>query len=275
MVYELGNDLHVATSDDWGESWNPERRAFSDSPTTRYGRVSRGSPTIVSWADPVEGGPAIFHMWFVGVAEIDSDTPPGVTPTAILHAESDDGIEWDETDDPIVIESSDERPFCSEIRDPTVEIIGFQQDRLAMWFVGRSPMTGESVILRTTSSDAKSWGLETPIDFDTDELESWERDGRDQPTVIYQNEVYHMWYVGRAGARSTIGYALSADGMEWQRYGAVISAQTRWEAERVGGPAVLESTAAGGTIDTLRLWYEAGSPGRERLGIAWREIPVL
>lgn len=276
MVYEQHNDLQVATSADWGETWETLGRAFADSATTRYGLVSRGSPTILRWTDPFGGESEPFQMWFVGEAEVDGDTPAGVTPTAIVHAVSADGIEWNETDTPIVFESSHECSYCSEVRDPTVDVVGIQQDRLTMWFVGRSTMTGESAILRATSSNAKDWTVvETPVDFDVEPLRAWERDGRDQPTVLYRNGVYHMWYVGRSGARSTIGYALSPDGIYWQRYGAVMSARSRWEADRVGGPAVVETGAGAGTIDTLRLWYEAGNPGRERLGMAWRDIPVL
>jgi hypothetical protein len=280
MVHEMASDLWVATSSDRGETWTPIGPAFRDPPTTEYGLVARRSPAILWWGPPSDETPAVFHMWFVGVAEVSPDTPAGVTPTAILHAESVDGLEWIEDDDPAVIEVDATRPFLSEVRDPTVTAMAPQRATLKMWFVGRQPATGESAILRATSTDGKLWTVwAEPIDLGTGDPESWERDGRVQPMVVSSDgelgAIYHLWYVGLSGSRSTIGYALSTDGIDWMPYGPVLEVTERWEGTQVGGPAVLGATGPGESVDVLRMWYQAGVAGRERIGAAWRYTPVL
>jgi hypothetical protein len=280
MVHEMASDLWVATSSDRGETWTPIGPAFRDPPTTEYGLVARRAPAVLRWGPPSEETPVVFHMWFVGVAEVSPDTPAGVTPTAILHAESVDGLEWIEDDDPVVIEVDATRPFLSELRDPTVTAMAPQHTTLMMWFVGRQPATGESAILRATSTDGKLWTVwDEPIDLGTGDPESWERDGRVQPMVVSSDgafgAIYHLWYVGLSGSRSTIAYALSTDGIDWMPYGPVIEVTERWEGTHVGGPAVLGTTGPGGSVDVLRMWYQAGVAGRERIGAAWRYTPVL
>jgi hypothetical protein len=38
-----------------------------------------------------------------------------------------------------------------------------------------------------------------------------------RPSVLRSAIGYHMWYTGQASGRSSIGYAVSSDGVHWDR----------------------------------------------------------
>ena len=46
---------------------------------------------------------------------------------------------------------------------------------------------------------------------------SWEQDSVGYPDVLFENGVYKMWYEGSQGNTRSIGYAESADGVNWVR----------------------------------------------------------
>lgn len=266
MIYESDARLAMASSLDRGQNWTDEGRLLQLSPSTRYGGVSQREPTALAWSrDPSE-----LHLWYVGEATRVPDDPPGGVPTAILHAVSSDGIEWLEDEAPIAIEADGSHRWLFAVGSPSV----IETDEgLVMWLVGHSDWDIlEPEILVATSSDGKHWSLEeAPVEFDSARPLAFERSGRFEPMVIARAGALQMWYVGRDGARSAIGYAVSADGRLWDRYGPVLIASQPWEANRTSGPTVLDEETA--ETDLLRMWYDAGLAGRERIGLVTREVP--
>jgi len=284
-VFESDGRLELARSDD-GISWAHGGPIFTDSlPPTEYGRVARRAPALLSWAPP-HASPQL-HLWFEAIAELGEDAPDGVTPTAIVHAVSTDGgVTWrEDSEGSVAIEGvtadtavadDGEGPGLPRwrwtVEAPTVTVNG--TEGLAMWFVGRDPVTGRTSLGFATSEDGKDWDISpTPARFDSTERLSFERDGIDEPVVVYRGAAFHLWYVGRAGARSAIGYAVSSDGTTWDRYGPVLEASVPWEEHSVSGPAVI--VVPGTETDLLRLWYAAGSRGRETVGIVEQLAPAL
>ena len=107
-----------------------------------------------------------------------------------------------------------------------------------------------------------------------------ERDGRDAPMVVRRGTALQMWYVGIDGARRSLMYALSGDGLLWQRWGRAMSASSPWESGRILDPSVLYVSPSLGTGEEgddpyaySFMFYAAGAPGRERVGIAFRIVP--
>lgn len=83
----------------------------------------------------------------------------------------------------------------------------------------------------------------------------WE-DDLNRPIVLRQRGAWHMWYTGQTRECSAIGYAISADGVQWQRQAArpVLAAEQPWEKGSAMCPHVLYDRARG----RYRLWYSAG-----------------
>jgi hypothetical protein len=275
LIYDDGVGLVEVTSGDSGESWGGEQRILAQGSSTGYGAVAMRAPTVLASSDGVGETPT-YHLWYEAEAQAGSDTPAGVTPTAILHAVSDDGETWVEAEEPIAIEAQD-APWLARVGSPTVapslDGVGF-----LMLFDGAQASGGETGLMSATSDDGKVWTVAAePVQFGAAEgapLE-FERDGRSEPEVSLWGDVYRLWYVGLDGAHSAIGYAVSSDGVRWQPFGQVLEAGATWEQGRVGGPSVVSwPTAETGTA-LLRMWYDAGASGRERIGVAAREVPAL
>lgn len=271
MVFEGSTGLEAAFSSDGGHRWERRGSILSSQTPTPYGRVARRSPAVLRWA--AGAGAPSFHLWYEGEAAPEESTPVGVTPTAICHAVSDDGESWREPfDGAIAIEASPESSWMAEVGDPTVAVT--EGGSLVMWYLGRDPSTGATSVLRATSSDGKQWStLEELLLGREPSPQPFERDGISEPQVIRRSGAWWMWYVGADGSRTTIGAAVSGDGLSWERLGPVLSPSAPWEANRVGGPAVMVWSAVDGDYDVMHLWYGAGAVGRERIGLAVREVP--
>jgi hypothetical protein len=93
---------------------------------------------------------------------------------------------------------------------------------------------------------------------------TWAADGVSSPHVIYENEIYKMWFA----AGGSIGYSESFDGIEWAPnddpviYGG---AQGAWDQER-NHPFVIRVN------DTLKMWYAGSSDSFNweiSIGFAW------
>jgi hypothetical protein len=278
MAYEEGSALRVAESED-GLHWGAGTHILEGPPQTQYGSVAQRAPTILYWGP--EGEDPQYHIWFEAIAEVGSDTLPGVTPSAIVHATSGDGLLWNEAEGGISIalrgvtdNELDETPeWRHEVGEPSVAVLS--DERLAMWFVGRNPTTGTSAIGVQTSSDGQEWTtwLE-PVSFEPAGPMAFERDGIANPTVVARDGVLHMWYDGVSASRRSIGYAVGADLARWHRFGPVLEGSEPWEKRRVGGPSVVAVSREGGVVD-LSLYYHAGTPGHEGIGLAYREVPLL
>ena len=72
---------------------------------------------------------------------------------------------------------------------------------------------------------------------------SWDSQFNESPSVIYDGNIYHMWYSGADDFESSeIGYATSPDGINWERYhnNPVLEGKLEsWEEFGVFGPHVI------------------------------------
>ena len=90
---------------------------------------------------------------------------------------------------------------------------------------------------------------------------SWEGHEVNRPTVVKKDGMYHMWYTGQMfakeinPARSCIGYAISRDGIHWEkRDEPVLVPEQDWEGISVMCPHVLWEEE----LQCFRMWYSGG-----------------
>jgi predicted GH43/DUF377 family glycosyl hydrolase len=135
--------------------------------------------------------------------------------------------------------------------------------QVQLWYTGRSSETGDLALGLATSSDGRSFTehADNPV-FSPDPANSdWEANGVAHPTVVFRDGFYELWY--STGAHH-LGYALSTDGIDWQRscMGPVFSAEEVWEQGQVKSADVLYVDG------TYYMAYSGGQSGEFQVGWA-------
>lgn len=129
-------------------------------------------------------------------------------------------------------------------------------------------------IAMTESDDGFNWNKPTLVIEPRPET-GWE-DDINRPTVVYKDNVYHMWYSGQTSGKkftsevwtdvyleasmndkgsSFIGYATSADGINWERYDTpVIRPTEEWELNSLMCPTAIWDEEK----QVFKMWYSGG-----------------
>jgi len=157
----------------------------------------------------------------------------------IGYAESEDGLRWTVRDE-VVLGRDPTRP--AESIEVTRPYVLAESGRLTMWYAAHSESS--VVIARATSQDGIEWERTGVV---LEPTLPWEKAALMCPSVLRDGDgVYHLWYSG--GERyepDAIGYATSADGVNWTRVGdePVLRPGERgsWEADRVAGAHVFSA----------------------------------
>ncbi|KAK9794077.1 hypothetical protein WJX73_009633 [Symbiochloris irregularis] len=131
-----------------------------------------------------------------------------------------------------------------------MDVIRQPNGTFSMWLSWRDQRS----IALTTSEDGISWSPVTSV-LGSDSGSDWE-DDVNRPCVRLIEGKYHMWYTGQlASQKSAIGYAVSTDGIEWQRQAEpVLTPVLEWEGPAVMNPVVIFDKRS----STFRMWYSAG-----------------
>lgn len=88
--------------------------------------------------------------------------------------------------------------------------------------------------------------------FDIGSSSTWESASNAQPSVIFDGEIYHMWYSGESNTGSRIGFATSVDGIHWEKYQGnpvIEGIADSWENDGVSSPYVIWDGAI------FHMWY--------------------
>ena len=262
------------------ESTEPEVIDNNDVIWTKHSTPVLEPGSSGSWEDKEVGTPSvlfdgsIYHMWYLGYdGEI----------SCIGYAASQDGITWAKYESNPVLEVGSsgnwDNPWiyrqCVLLNDNTYH----------MWFSGYDGQIG--CIGYATSQDGFTWTKyeSNPI-IEKGLPNSWNQNGVDGPSVIFDGSIYHMWFNGWYGPNYFhIGYATSPDGIIWIAYEInpvlEIGLSGSWDYPRVEEPSVLY-------IDGIfHMWYSGGSSlwnwdigyAKSNDGINWTKIstdkPVL
>ena len=226
-----------------------------------------GSPG--SWDERSVGAPSVIYdetsgqywMWYAGF-----DITPD--PKARIGlATSYNGKDWTKYDDPstTLAPYHESDPVLNlgspgawddyRVDDPHV-IYDDDEGLFKMWFSGVRPWV--SRIGYAYSTDGINW-TKSPSNPIISPAGGWESLNLGEPSVLKQDGVYKMWYLGSSGTFPRIGLAESTDGISWSRYSGnpvLIGGGTgAWDWGGVGGPSVLLEN------DTLRMWFHGGGEG--------------
>lgn len=105
------------------------------------------------------------------------------------------------------------------------------------------------------SPDGIHWS--EPVIQLTPRASGWEDDAINRNSVVFRNGVYRMWYTGQVFFKvSKIGYAVSSDGIHFERPGnlPVLEPELEWEKDSVMNPFVLFDEKR----NCYRMWYAGG-----------------
>jgi len=157
-----------------------------------------------------------FEMWFT--ASAGSGTPDW-RPYRIGFATSPDGTNWTFYPDPVL------EPDAGTWDESTIDhaTVLRENGEYKMWYTGWSPSSLEFKIGYATSQNGVNWtkdAIHNPILGPG--TAAWEDGGVGYCTVMHeQGSEYKMWYCGLNKTwfpdSGMTGYAISADGITWQR----------------------------------------------------------
>jgi len=151
-------------------------------------------------------------LWYLSVSGLPYDEKIGLA-TSI---DGGDGIVWEkEAANPVFPGI----PGTWQARVNDCCVLGLPGGGYAMWYFALPENTAVGAIGRATSPDGINWlpGT-TPV---LPANAAWEGAIIGNPTVLFDGATYRMWYSGGETTNSSgIGYATSADGIEWKKYPA-------------------------------------------------------
>ena len=156
------------------------------------------------------------------------------------YATSADGLVWSKHESNPVLDLGPEDTWDDErIYGPSVIYDGVEYK---MWYHGYDGVNYR--IGYATSGDGIAWikHAENPV-IDVGPSESWEDEHIALPSVLFDGDVYKMWYTGHDGTYKRIGYAISPDGINWSKHegNPVLDLGTEgtWDDYYISGPCVL------------------------------------
>lgn len=206
-----------------------------------------------SWATFSVGDPTIlfyeneFHLWFVGLSGQGSNY-------AIGYATSKDGIDWTVESSPVLLAGD---PGSWESRGVASPSVIIKDDQFEMFYLGIHD-NWQTDIGSATSVDGIHWkkNANNPV-LVANPREKWMSNSVRDPSVLYNGQIYQMWFSAAADINWQggwqLGYAESADGHNWTIVAnqPVISlgSGSSWKSRDVLAPDVLL------IANTYHMWY--------------------
>ena len=198
----------------------------------------------------------IYRMWYTGHDGAE---------TRIGYATSADGMTWQKYPNNPVLDIG----VSGEWDDYRIvaPCVIFDGSQYKMWYGARAASSQIWRIGYATSTDGIMWEkyAGNPV-VDVGALGDWDFNFANSPNVIFDGVSYKMWYHGLGGVRQ-IGYATSADGIEWIKYSGnpVLGpgSSGEWDDYQIGKPTVIFDGA------NYIMWYSGHTYGRSwRIGYA-------
>ncbi len=174
-----------------------------------------------------------YRLWFSSTT-----FPPGVVHT-VHETSSVDGIEWD-------------TPSEAQVDDAYAPTVLKDGNRYLMWYTDVSSLPW--TIRFAESGDGRTWQVHGDPVL---EVDAWEHDRLVYPTVLKRDDIYLMWYGSYSGMkpmRTAIGFAVSEDGVQWDKHpGSPVfgpDPDREWESHYTTSQSIL--TLPDGSY---RMWY--------------------
>ena len=250
-----------------------------DDPTTTDSLFAESDPILNpgepgEWDSQQVSSPSViridttYHMWYRG-----KDNTIGNGPASIGHAMSNDGISWEKdtlhnpvlTPGPAGSWDGGWIGYQSVLFDGTI---------YHLWYAGTG-MDAHVRIGHATAPHPDSTWMKDPdnpvLSFGAPG--SWDYPRVDGPSVVYDGNIFHMWYSGGDLFTWSIGYATSPDGSNWEKdtlNNPVLIQGTAgsWDDTWVGFCSVIDSANS-----KYKMWYSGGNTlGGGHIGYA--DAPV-
>ncbi|MEJ2545465.1 MAG: hypothetical protein P8Y99_15490, partial [Calditrichaceae bacterium] len=212
MWYSAGDmsNIGYATSTD-GITWIKYNNQLTTNPPYAESDPVLHPGTEGSWDDDRVAYPCvilvdtIYHMWYTGADN------PDPNEGAIGHAISSDGITWEkDADNPVLIAGSPGSWDDEWVWDPSVL---FDGSIYHMWYHAWNGVGEEVQIGHATSVHPDStWNKDSNNPVLRYHSGEWDYPRVQAPCVIYDGNIFHMWYSAGQISSYRIGYATSTDG---------------------------------------------------------------
>lgn len=210
----VGKACQICTSSNWVK--------YSQNPLISQGKTKswdhgRGDPFVMR-----DG--TLYKMWFGA-----NNEKAGITQVG--YAESYDGIKWNMHSNPVLTPGTIKTHDATVVETP---IVIKDETEYHMWYssVNKFGGDGDESIYRighAVSQDGINWKKDANnpvVRPEGNYLEgNWSSWGVLEPTVIKEDGIYKMWFMGISAKppdyktiHYEIGYATSVDGSEWQPY---------------------------------------------------------
>jgi len=212
-------------------------------------------------ADHVDYPSVIYHnnkywMWYTGWSN-------GIRQIGL--ATSSDGVNWTKySGNPVLTVGPTSAWDAQSTAVPCVIYDG----KFKMWYHGKGLYLQAAGYAE--SDDGIHWQKYQGNPVFTPLPNSWESTAIGINSVEKVNGIYQMWYGGNDGNTTKFGYAISADGVRWERYGGnpilTPGAGGAWDSGPLGGFFVLRET------NLYKMWYGGQSGGPWAIGYATSQI---
>ncbi len=227
-----------------------EWKKYSENPVLDVGADGEWDTTVADPSVILNNG--VYEMWYEGRDGIN---------WRIGYATSDDGINWmKRPDNPVLDLGADGEWDEQDVGDPTVL---FDNGVYKMWYKGREGTTWR--IGYATSDDGITWAKHpnNPV-LNLGADGEWDNQNVGDPTVLFDNGVYKMWYVGSNGTDNQIGYATSDDGITWAKHPSNpvlnLGADSEWDDASLAKSSVLFDNGV------CKMWYSGHDDTNWRIG---------
>ena len=187
----------------------------------------------------------VYKAWISGADETDTGR--------IGYATSEDGIVWTRYENNPVLVPGDAGAWDDTNADHACVL--FVDSTFKMWYMAEDESA--SRIGYATSSDGVSWEKYSgnPV-LNLGTTGTWDEEEVMHPIVVFDGEMYHMWYNGYGQEMQRTGYATSSDGISWNKHPGnpvmTTGVSGSWDDHMLGLMSVIYKDGE------FKMWYTAG-----------------
>jgi len=185
----------------------------------------------------------IFKMWFRGIDKENTEQQIG-------YAWSDDGINWNVKEEPVIPAVTEELECIIKGTGTVLRI----NDTLRMWYWCIFPDYSAAISYAWSVDDTTWHEREEPV-FERGESGTWDESDPYLNYIYYDTTKYHMFYTASesVGGYEEVGHATSDDGILWERdpSNPVLKLGPNgsfYDYRMLGGPVILHN-------DTLHMFF--------------------
>lgn len=173
-------------------------------------------------------------------------------------------VTWTKYENNPVLETGEAGSWDSH--GAVIASIAYNEGIYKAWYIGYDEFENDRVGY-ATSPDGINWTKDASYPFfPLGEEGSWDERGIDYVNVVHVGGTYHMWYIGEGGDHYRIGYAFSADGINWEKHPGNpvldLGDTGSWDDEELLHPSVVYDG------ELYHMWYNGIGQSHQHTGYA-------